>query len=87
MQDGGGAGQVEQEQEQEQEQGQVEQGLRGHLGCVRTNNVDLRFFLKPAPLPPGSEDVEMIALMRDILTSLPGADNKEIHQCIQYFTR
>ena len=29
----------------------------------RTNNVDLRFFLKPAPLPPGSEGKEMIRLM------------------------
>ena len=29
----------------------------------RTNNVDLRFFLNPAPLPPGSEGKEMIRLM------------------------
>ena len=29
----------------------------------RTNNVDLRFFLKPAPLPPGSEGKEMIRLV------------------------
>ena len=61
---------------------------RTAVGLARTNNVDLRFFLKPAPLPPGSEGKEMIALMRDILASLPSAkDSKELHQCIRYFTR
>jgi len=60
---------------------------RTAVGLARTNNVDLRFFLKPAPLPPGSEGKEMIRLMRDILASLPGAANsKELHQCIQLFT-
>jgi len=60
---------------------------RTAVGLARTNNVDLRFFLKPAPLPPGSEGKEMIRLMRDILASLPGAaGSKELHQCIQLFT-
>jgi len=59
---------------------------RTAVGLARTNNVDLRFFLKPAPLPPECEKKEMVAAMRDILTSLPGAGSKELHQCIQYFT-
>ena len=40
----------------------------------RTNNVDLRFFLKPAPLPPGSEGKEMIRLV----ATLNNLDNLDL---------
>ena len=40
----------------------------------RTNNVDLRFFLKPAPLPPGSEGKEMIRLV----AALNNLDNRDL---------
>jgi len=58
---------------------------RTAIGLARTSDVDLRFFLPPAPLPSETMEKEIVAIFRDILTSLPSED-KDLHECINYFT-
>jgi len=58
---------------------------RTAIGLARTSSVDLRFFLPPAPLPNETMEKEIVAIFRDILTSLPSED-KDLHECINYFT-
>lgn len=55
------------------------------VGLARSAGVDLRFFLKPPPLPPSVEETTIVALFRDILTSVPSS-SPEIHKCIEFFT-
>jgi len=58
---------------------------RTAIGLARTAGVDLRLFMPPPPLPTESQDLEILKIFRDILTTLP-SNNKDLHQCIQYFT-
>jgi pimeloyl-ACP methyl ester carboxylesterase len=55
------------------------------VGLARSAGVDLRFFVKPPPLPPSVEETTIVALFRDILTSVPSS-SPEIHKCIEFFT-
>lgn len=55
------------------------------VGLARSAGVDLRYFLKPPPLPPSVEEATIVSLFREILTSIP-ASSPEIHSCIEFFT-
>jgi hypothetical protein len=45
--------------------------MRTAVGLARSAKVDLRFFLPPAPVPPGVGSQTVVTLFREILTSLP----------------
>ncbi|XP_029452522.1 protein SERAC1 isoform X2 [Rhinatrema bivittatum] len=56
---------------------------RTTIGLARSQDVDLRFFLQPPPLPRGSDDYCIEDELRQLLFSLPQSD---LDQCVQYFT-
>uniref|UniRef100_A0A673NHL3 Protein SERAC1 n=1 Tax=Sinocyclocheilus rhinocerous TaxID=307959 RepID=A0A673NHL3_9TELE len=56
---------------------------RTAVALARMPNVDLRFFLPPAPLPHTDDDISIEDGLRQLLASLP---QSEVDQCVQYFT-
>ncbi|XP_075780643.1 protein SERAC1 isoform X2 [Pelodiscus sinensis] len=56
---------------------------RTAIGLARSNNIDLRFFLPPPPLPKLKDDHSIEDELRLLLVSLPQTD---LEQCVQYFT-
>ncbi|XP_066867195.1 protein SERAC1 isoform X2 [Kogia breviceps] len=57
--------------------------LRTLIGLARSKDSDLRFFLRPPPLPSLKEDSSIEEELRQLLASLPQTD---LDECIQYFT-
>ncbi|XP_016018243.1 protein SERAC1 isoform X1 [Rousettus aegyptiacus] len=57
--------------------------LRTVIGLARSKESDLRFFLRPPPLPSLKEDSTIEEELRHLLASLP---QTELDECIRYFT-
>ncbi|XP_030054269.1 protein SERAC1 isoform X2 [Microcaecilia unicolor] len=56
---------------------------RTAIGLARSQDVDLRFFLQPPPLPRENDDYCIEDELRHLLSSLPQSG---LDQCVQYFT-
>jgi hypothetical protein len=63
--------------------------LRTSVGLARVKNVDLRFFLRPAPIPQVVKINSIQNLFKAVLSSMPkneGPGSKPVHDCIKFFT-
>jgi hypothetical protein len=63
--------------------------LRTSVGLARIKNVDLRFFLKPAPIPQEVKTSSIQNLFKQVLSAMPKNDepgSKPVHDCIKFFT-
>jgi protein SERAC1 len=63
--------------------------LRTTVGLARVKNVDLRFFLRPAPIPSNVKSNSIQNLFQQVLGAMPKSNDpgsKPIHDCIKFFT-
>ena len=63
--------------------------LRTSVGLARIKNVDLRFFLKPSPIPQDVKTSSIQNLFKQVLSAMPKNDepgSKPVHDCIKFFT-
>lgn len=63
--------------------------IRTSVGLARVKNVDLRFFLRPAPTPPEIKSSSVQSLFKEVLGAMPKSDDpgsKPVHDCIKFFT-